>query len=81
MKDHKKLTSQQETTEHQQALTHGEAQQRNALEFQSVEQMLRHDCLHTPVPPIIAQRLQESVAQLPPPPRSWWRRFFGGQAQ
>jgi hypothetical protein len=41
--------------------------------------MLRHDALHTSVPPTIAHRLAESVSQLPPPPaRGWWRRFFGG---
>ena len=48
-------------------------------EFGSVEEMLRHDALHTPVPPTIAHRLAESVKELPPPPgRAWWRRFFGG---
>ena len=50
-----------------------------AREFASVEEMLRHDALHTPVPPAIAYRLDESVKQLPPPSaRAWWRRFFGG---
>jgi len=48
-------------------------------EFASVEEMLRHDALHTPVPPTIAYRLEESVKQLPPASsRAWWRRFFGG---
>jgi hypothetical protein len=59
------------------------AQQQNQSskphEFTSVEEMLRHDALHTPVPPAIAHRLEESVKQLPPPSsRGWWRRFFGG---
>jgi hypothetical protein len=53
--------------------------QSSAREFASVEEMLRHDALHTPVPPAIAYRLQESVSRLPPPrERAWWRRFFGG---
>jgi hypothetical protein len=40
--------------------------------------MLRHDALHTPVPPSIAGRLEESLKQSPPPSsRAWWRRFFG----
>ncbi len=47
------------------------------LEFASPEEMLRHDALHTPVPPAIAHRLRESIRDLPVPPRSWWRRFFG----
>jgi hypothetical protein len=55
----------------------GEQQQSQDLEFASVEAMLRHDALHTPVPPSIAQRLRESLAQNPPPPRPWWRRLLG----
>lgn len=78
----KKLTSQQETTSHEQALTQGETQQQTPPEFGDVEEMLRHDCLHTPVPPLIAQRLQESISQLPAPPsRSWWRRLFGSSEE
>ena len=42
---------------------------RAAQEFASVEEMLRHDALHTPVPPAIAHRLEESISQLPPPSR------------
>ena len=54
-------------------------QSSSAREFGSVEEMLRHDALHTPVPPTIAYRLEQSVKQLPPPSaRAWWRRFFGG---
>jgi hypothetical protein len=31
------------------------------------------------VPPELAMRLQESAAQIPPPPaRSWWKNLFGG---
>jgi hypothetical protein len=56
-----------------------QAQSASAHEFASVEEMLRHDALHTPVPPAIVGRLAESVKQLPPPSsRAWWRRFFGG---
>jgi hypothetical protein len=74
----KKLTSQQQSDEQQHTLSHHEAQQQTQREFGSVEEMLRHDALHTPVPPSVARRLQESIAQLPaPPPRSWWRRFLG----
>jgi hypothetical protein len=51
----------------------------SAQEFASVEEMLRHDALHTPVPPNIADRLEESVKDLPPSAaKGWWRRFFGG---
>ncbi len=56
-----------------------QTQSSSAQEFGSVEEMLRHDALHTPVPPTIACRLEESVKQVPlPSSRAWWRRFFGG---
>jgi hypothetical protein len=56
-----------------------QTQSSSAKEFPSVEAMLRHDALHTPVPPNIAYRLNESAKQLPPSSsRAWWRRFFGG---
>jgi hypothetical protein len=72
--DNKYLRKQQEQEE---ALAGQEAQRQNAREFASVEEMLRHDALHTPVPPAIAHRLSESIGQLPAPPRPWWRRLFG----
>jgi len=47
-----------------------------AREFQSVEELLRHDSAQTTVPPEIALRLSESIAQTPPR-RSWWRKLLG----
>jgi hypothetical protein len=63
----------------QQQEQQAQAQQESQIgrEFATVEDMLRHDALHTPVPPTIEHRLSESVGQLPGPPRPWWRRFFG----
>jgi hypothetical protein len=70
-----KLTAQEQAQEH---LAAQQTQQQGPLEFASVEEMLRHDALHTPVPPTVANRLKESIERLPPPPRrSWWRRLFG----
>ena len=75
MKRQTKLTQQEQE---QLAAAQQQTQSTSAQEFASVEEMLRHDALHTPVPPTIAHRLAESVGQLPPPPsRAWWRRFFG----
>lgn len=72
MKHQAKLNSRQ-----QEQVTHGQKQEQSAaLEFPSVEQMLRHDALHTPVPPAVAARLEQSIAQLPAPSRPWWRRLF-----
>ncbi len=71
MKHRTKLTS---LEQQQEAALSGTAQAA-VREFATVEEMLRHDAIHTPVPPAIVHRLMESVAQLPPPARSWWRRL------
>jgi hypothetical protein len=64
--------------EQQQAAEQQQVQQQSApLEFRSAEEMLRHDALHTPVPPGIGRRLQESLANLPAARPSWWRRLLG----
>ena len=76
MKRQTKLTQQEQE---QLAAGQQQTQSSSEKEFASVEEMLRHDALHTPVPPTIAHRLEESTSQLEPPPgRAWWRRFFGG---
>jgi hypothetical protein len=71
-----------ELTPHEQeqlAAAQQQTESSSPLEFASVEEMLRHDALHTPVPPTIAHRLEDSISQLPPPAeRPWWRRCFGG---
>ncbi len=78
MNPEKKLTTRQPVEEQQTVVDHQQAQQRSSHEFATVEEMLRHDALHTPVPPAVAHRLQESVNQLPTPSRrAWWRRIFG----
>ena len=67
-----------------QKLVQRQAQQQEAtqvqksaeLEFETAEDLLRHDALHTPIPPRIAQRLQESLDKTPPVQRPWWRRFM-----
>jgi len=74
MKHQTKLNAQEQIQ--QQAIERQTAQQ-SAREFANAEEMLRHDALHTPVPPAIAHRLQESLGPLSPPARSWWRRWFG----
>ena len=53
-----------------------QSQQAAALEFASPEELLRHDAIHTPVPPSIGNRLQESIGQVPPASKSWWQRWF-----
>jgi len=63
--------------EQQQAAQEQQHRQSAPLEFASPEEMLRHDALHTPVPPSIGRRLQESLARLPAARSSWWRRLLG----
>jgi len=75
----KKLTSRQQTEEQEQAAVQQQSEVATAQEFATPEAMIRHDRMHTPVPPVIGQRLKDSVAQLEPEPASpWWRRLFGG---
>jgi hypothetical protein len=54
------------------------AQQPLVHEFATPEEMLRHDALHTPVPPAIAFRLSGSIGQTPLRNQPWWRRLLGG---
>lgn len=74
----KKLISRQQAEEQQQSVTQETTQTESAREFATVEEMLRHDALHTPVPPSIERRLEQSIEK-EPAPASWWRRLFGGK--
>ena len=47
-------------------------------EFPTTEAMLQHDAAQNPVPPAIARRLRDSIAQENPAPRPWWRKILGG---
>jgi hypothetical protein len=73
MKQQTKLSQeqQQQATEHQ-------TQQPAAREFATAEELLRYDAANTPVPPVIAQRLQKSTGDLPGPKPAWWQRWLGG---
>jgi hypothetical protein len=75
MKRQVKHSEQQEAFQQQQQ----RAQSQKFREFASPEELLRHDALHTPVPPAIAQRLRESLGKVPVPPPPWWRRLFGSK--
>jgi hypothetical protein len=77
MKHEAKLTSRRQH-EQEQAQAEAQIQQPAVHEFANPEEMLRHDALHTPVPPRIADRLETSLRETPPAPLPWWRRLFGG---
>ncbi len=45
-------------------------------EFNTPEELLRHDAATIEVPDTIAKRLAVSAGKSPPDP--WWKRFFNG---
>ena len=73
----KRQSKLQSSVEQQQALGKLEHRQESSLNFATPEEMLRHDALHTPVPPSIARRLKASLAAETPTLRSWWQRLLG----
>ena len=75
MKRQTKLTTDQQ----QEHATEQQTQAKPALEFATAEELLRYDAAQTPVPGGIAQRLQQSTADLPRPKPAWWKRFLGGE--
>jgi hypothetical protein len=81
MNSQNNFKSRQEAEEQERLAAQQQQQsQQVALEFNSVEEMLRHDALHTAVPPALGKRLAESISQLPASrPLSWWRRLLGGR--
>ncbi len=75
MKRRNKFQSQQ--AEETQALSQQEFSIEQVREFAHAEDLIRHDSLHTPVPPTLAYRLRESIGPVPEKPRPWWRKLFG----
>lgn len=69
-----RLSSQEQ--EQAQAAQQSTTQAQGSLEFASADAMLRHDAEQMPVPPAVAERLQQSIKQEEPPPQSWWQRLF-----
>jgi hypothetical protein len=74
MKSQHKLNSQESE---QESAVLREISKETPMEFATPEELLRHDALHTPVPPAIAHRLGESVGPIAAPRRPWWRRWLG----
>jgi len=77
MKHQNRLINSAQEQQTQQSSHESEVRQQSGHQFASAEEMLRHDALHTPVPPGIAQRLQQSLKEKSPPTNSWWRKLFG----
>jgi hypothetical protein len=75
MKHQGKFDSEQQS---RQVGAENQTQSQAAREFANADELLRYDAKHTTVPPVIAQRLQKSAADLPGPKKSWWKRWLGG---
>lgn len=76
----KKLTTQHQNREELETAATQQLQTgETAREFASVEEMLRHDALHTPLPPAIGRRLEQSLKEQGSERGSWWRRWLGGE--
>ena len=58
-------------------IVHSQTTQNSTMEFQTVDELLKHDAARTSPPGSIAERLQKSSAGIPKPPRSIWQRLFG----
>lgn len=75
MKQHNKLTP-REIEAQAQAQAQQNFSTAQPLEFAHADQLLRHDSMHTPVPPSLAVRLTQSIGPVRPKPRTWWQRLF-----
>jgi hypothetical protein len=75
MKHHNKLTPQEIEAQIQAQAQQGFSNSQ-PLEFAQADQLLRHDSMHTPVPPSLAVRLTRSIGPAQQKPRSWWQRLF-----
>lgn len=66
-----------QNTESAQEEVQVQSQQTSGREFASVEEALREDIQQTVVPPAVEHRLSKSIAGLPKPGRTWWKRLMG----
>jgi len=75
--DQPNLRQQQQQHSQESATLRVQEQSQTTREFNSAEELVRFDAGQIPVPESIAERLKESIAAEPVPPKSWWRRLFG----
>lgn len=69
-----KLQQRQQEELHQTAqLNQGSAQETT---FETVDDLLRFDSEQNPIPPVVAEKLNDTLSQEQPPPASWWQRLF-----
>ena len=64
------------TPTEQQQVSEAQSQKTGAREFATAEELLRADASQTEVPPVVEQRLDESIQREPKPARPWWQRVL-----
>jgi hypothetical protein len=70
-------SSKLQSREQQASIVHSEStQQHQGREFDSVEELLRHDAADQHPPASLESRVASSIAREPPPRRAWWQRLF-----
>jgi hypothetical protein len=68
---------QHRTDEQTQEETHAiSSQAQTVKEFNSVEELIRHDAAGVSVPAAVAEKLRDSI-QKEPPEKPWWQRLLG----
>lgn len=73
MKRHRQITRQAQSED---VDLNGRQQRETCLEFESAEEVIRHECRRIAVPSNVAERLRRSIANEPKPPKAWWKRWF-----
>ena len=67
-----------QTSQEQEQVSEAQTQQATSREFASTDELLQHDAAQIVVPPAVAERLSQSIQNLPKPATSWWRRLLDG---
>lgn len=72
-----KLRQREVQEQSQPSIQREQAQASQEQKFETVEELLRYDSAQNPVPPTVAEKLNDTLAQEPPPEQSWWQKLFG----
>ena len=54
------------------------AQTEGGREFARVEELLQYDSEQNPVPPEVAERVNDTIRKEQPARQGWWQKVFGG---
>lgn len=74
MNETSRLKQEQQTEQRQ---VQSEQTQERAVEFKTVDDLLRHDSEGNPVPPEVGDRLNQSISAEARPNLPWYKKLFG----